>query len=445
MKRDLQECLRRLVNGILTIINEGLQEHSLSPEFYPCVRWKVEEFEYSDAGITKFSSRGERFPKPRWHDAALAVKNKVRKSTVYREALKSICKLYDLEKKRANGILETLVVVVASGVLTTEVRDPSHLDDYVVRFMKDLNEENQEYSAIVSLHGIIMQPEVLELDENTLLKKTTVSDLEREVMLERTHMQHFSTPTAIMHIRVLARGPRKLQEEIGRAIAILKLFKVGAVRSIQYKMSSKSITSMARGTITSGRGQGAEQYLLTEKEVGSLKIFWSRLKNIVLPDSVYRSPKKANNLSIAYQRYVDALDVGVLEKRMASAIMGLEALYLLPTERQELRYRLGLRVAKLLSFSGYDSPEVYRNLYDAYDIRNAYVHGGLLSQKKKIKLEKRYGDLAQLLKQILDYLRASIVVSITSRPNKESLIKHIDDTFINSAGNEELRKIIARA
>lgn len=445
MKTELQEWLHRLVNDVFIITVEGLRERTLLPKFYPYVRWKVTEFEYSDAGIAKFSSRGENFLKPLWHEAVAAVENKVKKLSVYNDVVEIICKFYDLEQKRANQLLETLVSVIASDILIKEVKDPSELQDYVVRFLKDLNEEDQEYKAVVGIQGVVLRPDAIELDKNVLLRKTAVADLEREDMVGLPfHMGRVATPTAIMHLKTLARSSAKLQTEIGKAIAILGLFKVGAVRYTQYKMSSKSITDiMARGTLTSGKSAGAERCLITEQEVGQLKTFWSRMRNIPLPDSIYRpSPKEADHLSIAYQRYGDALDVGVLEKRMASTIMGLEALYLLPGELQELSYRLGLRVAKVLSFTGYDSSEVHANLSGAYPVRNVYVHGGLLSQTRKRKLEQRHGNLNQLLRQILDYLRASIVIFITSRPDKKSLIELIDNTFVNAVKDKDLRKII---
>lgn len=445
MKVDLQECLIRLVNDVFSIATAGLQKKTLSPEPYRCVRWKVTDFEYSDAGITRLSQQDEKFLKPMWHYAVLEVQNEVKKSRVYKEVLKKISESYDLRKRQIDRFLEKLVSIIAFDILEKEVEDPSQLDAYVVRFLKDLNKENQESRATVGLLGIIMRPEVLELDENTTLKKTAPSDLEREAMVEEAYMQLPPTPTAIMYIKVLARGPNKLQREIHKAIAVLKLFKVGSVRYTQYRMSSESITDITSGTITSGRGPGPEKYLITDHEVESLKTFWSRLRNIVLPDSVYRSPERVDHISIAYQRYTDALDVGVLEKRMASAIMGLEALYLHPGERQELSYRLRLRAAKLLSLSGYDSREVYSNLADAYDIRSTYVHGGVLNQKQKTKLKKRHENLVRFLRQILDYLRTSIVVFIVSRQDKKPLIDLIDGTFVDPAKNRELRGIVASA
>lgn len=419
------------------------------PEYDRYHRFKVTEFEYTDAGITKFAGEGEDFQKPVWHSVVKAVKDMAKTLSVYEKLLKNISKLYDSEKIRTEELLERLVGVVASAVLTKELTDSSQLDDYVARFLKDLNEEKQEYSARVGLHGIIMQPKVIELDENTLLKKTTASDLEREVMAGVGYVPPVVVPTAIMHITVLAHGVFELQEEIQKAIAILKLFKVGAVRHVQYETSSKSITDiLVGGTYTNPRAHGAGRYLITEQEAPSIRNFWSRFKDFALPDSfykLYQPSMKEDHLSIAYQRYEDTFDLVSGEKQFASAIMGLEAFYLLPSERQELSYRLALRAAKLLSLTGYSPNEVQADLSDAYKVRNIYVHGGLLSLKQARKLARRRGPLDQFQRRTQDYLRASIVIFIKSRPCKKSLIKLIDDTFVNVTKNSELRKTISPA
>ena len=381
-----------------------------------------------------------------WRSAVETVKDMAKTSSFYKEVLRNIYRLYDLQKKDADELLERFVSVVTSRVLMEEVTDPLELDDYVVRFLKDLNEEKQEYSARVGLHGIIMQPKVIELDENTLLKRTTASDLEREVMADVGYVPPVVVPTAIMYITVLARGVFELQEEIQKAIAILKLFKVGAVRYVQYETSSKSIIdTLVGGTYTNPRAHGASRYLITEQEVPAIREFWSRFKNIALPDSFYKPYKKEDHLSIAYQRYEDTFDLVSGEKQFASAIMGLEAFYLLPGERQELGYRLRLRASKLLSFAGYDPSKVQADLSDGYWVRSIYVHGGLLTLKEARKLARRRGPLDQFLRRIQDYLRASIVIFIKSRPCKKSLIKLIDDTFVNVTKNRELRKTISPA
>ena len=154
--------------------------------------------------------------------------------------------------------------------------------------------------------------------------------------------------------------------------------------------------------------------------------------------------KKTNELSIAYERYSDSLEAGILEKRISSAVMGLEALYLGedPKERGELRYKLGMRVGKLLSLVGYSPSEAKQKTRAAYDIRSTYVHGGILKGENRREYERKYGDLNEFSTTIMDYLRASIVALLLRKTSKTSLIERLEDSFLDSKKEEEISKLL---
>jgi len=170
--------------------------------------------------------------------------------------------------------------------------------------------------------------------------------------------------------------------------------------------------------------------LITKEDVKTLKKFWSNMKSVKLPTA------QVDELSIAYDRYSDSLEGGSIEKHISSAVMGLEALYL--KEVDELSYRLSMRVGKLLSLTEgeYKPGEVRDNLKVAYKIRNKYVHGVILKteQIKKLVEEK----FAQIM---IDYLRASIV-ALLKRPSKDTLISQLDDSFLDSTQEEEIKKLL---
>ena len=131
----------------------------------------------------------------------------------------------------------------------------------------------------------------------------------------------------------------------------------------------------------------------------------------------------------------------MVEKRISSAVMGLEALYLSPSEQQEMSYRLRMRVSKLLGLIGYNPSEAKERIKDAYDVRSTYVHGGMLKQRDRQKYERKYGNLNKFRKSIMDYLRASIV-ALLHRPSKTSLIQKTDDSFLDSNKEEEIKKLL---
>ena len=204
---------------------------------------------------------------------------------------------------------------------------------------------------------------------------------------------------------------------------------------------------MARATVFSNRIEGAlERYLVTEEDVPKLKKFWQVISNVMPPTFFESDMTKIDYLTVAYNRYTDALfQNGVLERRIANAVMGLEALFIKSGEVQELVYRLTLRMSKLLSFLGYEPYEVKKIVNDAYKVRNLFAHGGHLSYKEKRKLESKYKDVKNLLQQLLEYLRISIIVMILSNREKDELIDLIDDSFIDKRQEEMLNDIVSKA
>ena len=119
----------------------------------------------------------------------------------------------------------------------------------------------------------------------------------------------------------------------------------------------------------------------------------------------------------------------------------LEALYLYPSEQQEMSYRLRMRVAKLLDLIGYNPDEVREKIKDAYEVRSTYVHGGILKQKDRRKLERKYVDISEFSKTIIDYLRASIVAFLRKR-NKDILIQKIDDSLLDNRKENEVKRLL---
>ena len=330
-------------------------------------------------------------------------------------------------------------------LLEDKTSTPADAARYIDSFIKDLDGEEQEYRAEVKLIGLTLQPDSIQLDSNVKLRKPSRKDFEKEVpMVFPSHgTGPPRDPTAFLHVRIYAtEAAMPLQNEIDREIAVLRLFRVGAVQDIQYSMDTDSIIHIAGGTLTRGRLLGSDKYLITMKDVKPLKGFWSNMKKVKLPDSVYSaSQKEPDALSIAYDRYCDSLEGTIIEKRVSSAVMGLEALYLGGGEQQEMSYRLRMRVSRLLRLIGFDPNETRERIKDAYEIRSKYVHGGLLNQKDRHKIERKHGDINDFPKIIMDYLRASIV-ALLKRPSKNSLIQKIDDSFLDSQKEAEIRKLL---
>jgi hypothetical protein len=114
-------------------------------------------------------------------------------------------------------------------------------------------------------------------------------------------------------------------------------------------------------------------------------------------------------------------------------------------ETQELSYRLGLRISKILSLVGKNPLKVRGDIKEAYGIRSTFAHGGHLDYKAKKRLERKYGDVKNLVLAILDYLRLSIIIMILSRSSKDELVDLIDDALLDSAKHQELQSRVSDA
>ena len=256
---------------------------------------------------------------------------------------------------------------------------------------------------------------------------------------------YLKTPSAILNIEFLGREVNEIQIKVNQAITILRLFKVGSVKYISYRMHSESVTNVtASGISTAGESERVlEKSQITEEDIQTLRKFW-QIMTKTLPLSFYAfGETKLDHITIAYKRYCDALlQNGVLERRIANAVMGLESLFLKGGENQELIYRRSIRIAKLFSLLGYGSYRVKEVVRDAYKVRSLFVHGGHLSDNEKRKLNDKFGDINSFLLLLMDYLRISIIMMLFIKKEKEEFLDFIDDALVDKDKDSQLNNLL---
>ena len=252
-------------------------------------------------------------------------------------------------------------------------------------------------------------------------------------------------PTAVFDIDFLGRGSVAIHNRVGQAIAILRLFKVGSVKYILLRMGSDSITDISgSGELWPINRQPAREHAkLGTDDTVDLQGFWQVMER-AMPEHLYAlAGTKSDFLSIAYARFCDALlENGLTERRIANAVMGLESLFLRASEQQELTYRLGLRVGRLLSVVGYDALTVKEVVKEGYRVRSAFVHGAAVDRKSKAKIVARFGNLEQMLVLLLDCLRISLVAVVCGAGDKERLVKVLDDSLLDREKESKLASML---
>jgi hypothetical protein len=445
---QLLSTLKLLASAVTKQVNEGISNRTIEPQDEVYFRWKVEKFQYTDKGVTDYSARGEYFTKRLWLRSIIKLEEVIKQSTEYTSALEWLANVFGKSDKLSDNFDHFITTLIHQCLENPTIKE-ADVNSLIETFLKDLREEPVKYGADVELQGIVLRPESLELSYGITLRRTKVEDLERDVVVHgfMSSRNFLPQPSAIMRIEFLGRRANEIQKRFRKAIAILRLFKVGSVEYISSRMFSESIVDkMASGTLTSGKARTAlETYLVTEEDIPKLKRFWQTM-NDFLPESFFwTDATPVDYLTIAYNRYSDALlENGLLERRIANAVMGLEALAL-TGETQELSYRLGIRISKLLSLLGHDPHEAKKTINDAYKVRSLFAHGSQLSYKGKKELDSAYHDPKNLLLSILDYLRTLIIVMMLSRKGKDEFIDLVDDSLVDKKREDQLNNIISQA
>lgn len=447
MDADLFEILKPLALTVKKTIDEGISNGTIQPEEEEFRRWKVDKFQYTDTGISESSAHDEYITETVWFKATHKLQESITKSDEYSYAFEKLTTVFGKNDTLSKGVEKFIGKIIHQRLYDSKI-DNADIDALITTLLKDLREEPVKCGANVELDGIVLQPEKVDIVDGVTLRQPKIEDLEKEYLTENFMTHFLPHPSAILNIEFLGRRPREIQRRVVHATTLFRLFKVMSVKYISYRKYSDSMTTFVGGTLSSGDILGAlETYLITHEDVPKLKHFWLRMSDSI-PESFYDTGiTKIDYTTVAYNRYSDALlQNGIFERRVANAIMGLEALYFKPEgEMQELAYRLRIRVSKLLSLLGYDPYEVKERVNEAYGIRSLFLHGGHLDYKKMRKLESKYKDVKTLLLSVLDYLRISIIVNILILKEKEEFIDLIDDSLVDRKKEELLNSVISGA
>lgn len=439
--RESIRLLHDLASGMEKLIENGLSNGSFEPDKQVYIKSKVANFKYDSNGPGGFSTSTEDLIQDSWFWPGQKIGKIIEQIPEYKVCLEHLERNYgESSSQGLHRFRADLMFACLERKIDSTLRDIMSNN-----LIKSLTGQPLTYGAKVQLEGIIVEPERIEVMHGISIRRTAKEDLEFErpyYSFPRFDRSFYGrTPSAILEIEFPGHGAREIQERVEKATTILRLFKVGGVRHLSYNMFSESLTDLnAGGTMFSGDNESArEKYLLTADDVKNLKRFWSEIQDIIPRDLFWRSPGQEDHLTIAYGHYSRALLQGSgIEERVASAVMGLESLFLKAGgEQQELTYRLGNRVAKLAGNLGHAPLHVRDSITDAYSLRSLFAHGGHLSHKKKMKLEKRM-SVHSLLLESCEYLRLGIICYMMLHIEKDALIDLIDEAFLTKTSGDKL-------
>lgn len=243
----------------------------------------------------------------------------------------------------------------------------------------------------------------------------------------------------------LGEGENLLPSEARRLESLLRLAAVTGAKFGRLQMRTVSPLEDYLGDMNAGEGDvPREVAVLHETDLPVLQAIASELWSQLPTDFPLGEEPAPSPTTTAYRRYTDALmrDGHLVERRIASAVMGLEALYLLDDNSGELSYRLRTSVANAMGALGADSAIVLRQVRMGYGIRSRYVHGGHLSAKEA---DKTFGGVGSLLHSVQDYLRRSIVLHLVLAVPKDAFVSALQAAVVSSRGRTALEEMVRPA
>jgi hypothetical protein len=444
---ELREALRTLAATAKCVVSRNLSEGSIQPEELHCFRDRVESFAYGETGVIDYSAHGEEITKPSWLRATAQLQDRVKHLKEYNSALELLVNVFD--RPAVTWALHRFVQIVIVRCLENSTFDHAEMDVLATRLLRDLRNEPRSYQAVIALQGMVLEPDIFELDSEITVRRPRIEDFEKETLAYGPHPPYElkPKPSAFLEIKFLGKDSTEIRWKVDHAVAVLTLFKVMSIWWMWYDASSESITDIAAlGTCSSGMsGLPPHRCWLSEKEVPILRTFWQVVSKSIPADFVERTSAKPSHLTLAYERYREALFVGLFEREIASGVMGLEALFLRGGETQELSYRLALRVSRLMGLLGHDANKVREALHDAYRVRSSFVHGSELTHDQMKDLLHKYQDLKDLVRMVLDCLRITILLMILVGMNKKDLLGLLEASLTDGSREKELSSRISPA
>lgn len=220
-------------------------------------------------------------------------------------------------------------------------------------------------------------------------------------------------------------------EKVMRAITVLRLINAGDIGAAGVFEITNGRALAAQSVDAGCRTLPFEivEYTMCESHVPEI----AQLLNL-LEKADQKGDK--NSIVLALQRFNAAYQRREIEDRLIDEAIVLEAI-LLPTEREELSYRLALRGAALLR-NHFKPSETFRLLKALYDTRSEFVHNGTRADQSKtltkIKLSPKEfeAQIISLVRRILRETLFGLEGSSSLRAFAESLDTHIVNSLSTS-------------
>src|ERR1700691_10226 len=444
-------ALGPLQDRLTALVDAGLASGQLqeSPELF--VQWQAVDPKATDTGPEIAQSSRVSTVRSTWTRARLQVLTAAQSLPEYASAEAAL----PLRVGWMRSVTDWFTLNLADALLADHTRPCAAAMGLIEQLTAVVEGQPLRARATVDLGGIRVASPGMELHLGTTrvtLRRPELEDLQPELnehmaMLEGRELRH-NMVSAIATIDMDWSSPTASRTEVERLQSLLRLFGVTSARYLRVNEELTAPLHEDMGTLTVGPDEHSyEQATIRPGDLPKLQTLaaavWVNLPigHVGLPEA------EPTPVTTAFRRYCDALlrDGTILERRFASAVMGLESLYLPAKQDGELSFRLRTGVGRVMEELGFDERAVEAEVAYCYGVRSAYVHGGHLSGKLRASGEKKFGNLQDLLRRLLNYLRVSIVMSLLLELPKEDLLTAVNDAMVSAKGSLGLAQILSPA
>ncbi len=452
--QDITEAAWALLQQTRKELTEGIKSAAIPDLHDQYFQWIAKDFTYTPKGVRCSEMSGQTITKPSPINAYKYFWPKLKGWDTYNHLL-GLLQQHCPHRTKPDQDIDGLVQLYLKACYSckTDALLYEQTKDLLWRMIRDLCAGPMKFALRMELQGITLESTTINLPDQSVLRQTTQVDIEtpREIRVADAYGESMHHPMAILEgsfelVPEFNQGKHSnidLQAIIKRYVVILRLFAVGSVKTMRYSLQSDIVIESNRrgGVISNGHIKFPQiTYYLRQVEEAALIRFMEQMSALLPADFCYHD-RKTSFLTIAYDRYSDALlEHDIIEKQVASTMMGLEAIF--SNENMEVGYKLRQRVAKMAAICGKDPLTVVSILKEAYGIRSTFAHGGLLDQKHKEKISQHYGSPIDFLKEALEILRLSIVVCISCQLDKNKFIRLLDEAMVDEGKAVELKEML---
>jgi len=438
LQDDALDLLRILNAAICDHVKSALKSNKLKTFYLAEQLVTIEGFTYDEKGPRYTQSSHESVIRTDWRPAASQLFPDIKQLAVYPDTEVFLQRTFQhehteslLEQFTSQSLISQLE---ASGNNNAEEQEKQAL-----LLIRDLKKEPSPAIATVFLSGLTLESDKIQLDESTSIRQTTTADLLRKDV-ESDIKNMLPLPSAVMVTSCMARNGvvGSLHGESKRHIRLLGIYRVMSIKQEYREEAVVTTRSGNRAYTPYTRNLRAwKTHYMTKDEEPALFYFLAHFR---IPPSLAEGSRQ-DQFSTAYDRYQEAImESGIAERRIANAIMGIEAL--LSNNSIEIKFRVGYRAAKLLRFCGLNALDQRALLSNAYDVRSKYAHGDFLAERDINKYVRLFGSLDQFAYLVVDCLRKLFIICSQISLGKDELLGQLDDAMIAPESSEKINQLI---